>query len=289
MDFKEKIPKFIFFSSSILSAGITFFILGFMIILVFPVFSKGLFFDMLTGPWSPDHGQFGILPMIAGTVCIAGLAVLISFPISLGCSCFIFLVNPGRTGKFFKKTVEAMTAVPTVIYGFTGIFLLVPLVRNLFHNGSGMCILSSAVMLALLISPTMILFFIQSFSLVPKNYLNAVDALGGNMSQKFLYVIIPDAWRGMITGIILSSGRALGDTLISLMISGNSTAFPGSVMDSARTLTAHIALVIAADFDSIEFRTIFLSGICLYVMTGTGVILARISMRKQNFQRKNEI
>ncbi len=289
MDFKEKIAKFIFFSSSILSAGVIFFILGFMIILAFPVFSKGLFFDMLTGPWSPDHGQFGILPMIAGSVCIAGLAVFISIPISLGCSCFIFLVNPGRTGKFFKKIVEAMTAVPTVIYGFTGIFLLVPLIRNLFRNGSGMCILSSAIMLALLISPTMILFFIQSFSLVPKNYLNAVDALGGNMSQKFLYVIIPNAWRGMITGIILSSGRALGDTLISLMISGNSTAFPGSVMDSARTLTAHIALVIAADFDSIEFKTIFLSGICLYVMTCTGVILTRITMKKQNFQRNNEI
>lgn len=283
MNFKEKISKFIFFSSSILSAGITFFILGFMVILAFPVFTKGLVFDMLTGPWSPDYGQFGILPMIAGTVCIAFLAVIISLPISIGCSSFIFLVNPGRAGKFLRKTVEAMTAVPTVIYGFTGIFLLVPIVRNLFHNGSGMCILSSAIMLALLISPTMILFFIQSFSLVPKNYLDAVDALGGNMSQKFLYVIIPNAWRGMITGIILSFGRALGDTLISLMISGNSTVFPRSVMDSARTLTAHIALVIAADFDSIEFKTIFLSGICLYVMTGIGVILARLSMKKQNF------
>ncbi len=289
MDFKEKISKFIFFSSSILSAGITFFILGFMVILSFPVFAKGLFFDMLTGPWSPDHGLFGILPMIAGSVSIALLAVMISLPISLGCSCFIFLVNPGRTGKFFKKLVEAMTAVPTVIYGFTGIFLLVPLVRNLFQNGSGMCILSSAIMLALLISPTMILFFTDSFFLVPKNYLNAVDALGGNMSQKFVYVIIPAAWRGMVTGFILSFGRALGDTLISLMLSGNSTAFPHSVMDSARTLTAHIALVIAADFDSIEFKTIFLSGICLYAMTCIGVILARFSMRKREFLTKNEI
>lgn len=283
MNCKEKISKFIFFASSILSACITIFILGFMVILVFPVFTKGLFFDMLTGPWSPDHGLFGILPMIAGTISIAFLAIIISFPISLGCSCFISLVNPGRFGKFLKKIVEFMTAVPTVIYGFTGIFLLVPIIRDLFHRGSGMCILSAAIMLGLLICPTMILFFIQSFSLVPKTYLNAVDALGGNMSQKFFFVVIPSSWKGIITGIILSFGRALGDTLISLMISGNSTAFPHSVMDSARTLTAHIALVIAADFDSIEFKTIFLSGICLYIMTGTIVMLSRLSMGKRNF------
>ncbi len=286
--YKEKIIKFIFLTSSILSASIVVFILGFMIILAFPVFINGLFFDMLSMPWSPDHGMFGILPMIAGTFCIAGLAVIISLPISLGCSCFIFLVNPGKSGKFLKKIVEAMTAVPTVIYGFTGIFLLVPLIRNLFHKGSGMCILSAAIMLGLLITPTMILFFIQSFSLVPENYLNAVDALGGNISQKFFYIVIPNSWKGMITGLILSFGRALGDTLISLMISGNSTAFPDSVMDSARTLTAHIALVIAADFDSIEFKTIFLSGICLYLMTATGVILARVSVKGKIFNNGHD-
>ncbi len=281
MDNKEKFAEFIFFASSILSAGIIILILGFMVVLFFPVFKRGLFLGMLMGPWSPDHGLFGILPMIVGTICIAGLAIIISLPISLGCSCFIGVVEPGRPGRFLKKIVEAMTAVPTVIYGFTGVFLLVPFVRNLSHTGSGMCILSASIMLGLLISPTMILFFIQSFSLVPTSYLNAVDALGGTPAQKFLYVIMPNSWKGMLTGIILSFGRALGDTLISLMISGNAAAYPNSVLDSARTLTAHIALVIAADFDSVEFKTVFLSGICLYIMTGAGVVLARLSMKKQ--------
>ncbi len=281
MNRKEKFAEFVFCASSILSAGVIVLILGFMVVLFFPVFIKGSVFGMLTGGWSPDHGKFGIAPMIYGTICIAGLAVAISLPVSLGCSCFIGIFNHGKAGKIVKKIVEAMTAVPTVIYGFTGVFLLVPFVREMSGVGSGMCILSAAIMLGLLISPTMILFFINSFSLVPKNYLDAVDALGGTVAQKFLYVIIPHAGKGMITGIILSFGRALGDTLVSLMISGNAAAFPHSVMDSARTLTAHIALVIAADFDSIQFKTIFLSGICLYVMTGTGVILARLSMNKK--------
>ena len=175
-----------------------------------------------------------------------------------------------------------MTAIPTVIYGFVGIFLLVPLVRELFLKGSGMCILSAAIMLSVLISPTMILFFVDSFARVPQSDLNAVDALGGNTVQKFFYVVLPHSWKGMLTGIILSFGRAMGDTLIALMISGNSVAFPGSVLDSARTLTAHIALIIAADFDSIEFKTIFLGGIFLYIMTSFGIILARFSFKKEN-------
>ena len=282
MDIKETIFKSIFFSASVFSAGITLFISGFMIVLALPILKQGLFFDMLTSPWAPDHGLFGLGPMIVGTICIAFMALVISFPISLGCSFFIGILNPKGLGKWLKKMVESMTAIPTVIYGFVGIFLLVPLVRELFLKGSGMCILSAAIMLSVLISPTMILFFVQSFAMVPQNDLNAVDALGGNTAQKFFYVVLPHSWKGMLTGIILSFGRAMGDTLIALMISGNSVAFPGSVLDSARTLTAHIALIIAADFDSIEFKTIFLGGTFLYIMTSASIILTKFLFRKKN-------
>ena len=283
MNFKENIAITAFYAASILSGAITLIILGFMIVLAFPVFSDGLFFNMLTKPWSPDQGLFGLGPMIIGTLLIAFLALLISFPVSLGCSFFVGIINPEGLGRYLKKLVELMTAIPTVIYGFVGIFLLVPLVRELFHKGSGMCILSAAIMLAILISPTMILFFVQSFKMVPQNYLNALDALGGNSAQKFLYVILPNAKKGIITGLILSFGRAVGDTLIALMISGNSVALPESILDSARTLTAHIALIIAADFDSIEFKTLFICGICLYIITSTGVVFARYSGRQKKY------
>jgi phosphate transport system permease protein len=280
MRFKEKFARSLFFGASVLSAAVTLSVLGFMIVLSLPVLKKAVLLDVLTAPWSPDHGQFGISSMIVGTLCIALLSLVISFPLSLGCSLFIEVTRPGGPGKVLKKIVQLMTAIPTVIYGFVGVFLLVPVVREIFFYGSGMCILSAALMLGLLISPTMILFFSQSFARVPQSDLNAVDALGGNTVQKLWYVMLPHAWRGILTGIILAFGRAMGDTLIALMISGNSVAFPSSLLDSARTLTAHIALIIAADFDSIEFKILFICGITLYGMTSCGILLARVSDRK---------
>ena len=280
MTFKARIAKSFFWTASVISATVTLAVLGFMICLSLPVLKKAFFLEVLTAPWSPDHGQFGILPMVAGTLCIAFLSLLISFPVSLGCSFFIEITRPGTPGKWLKKFVGFMTGIPTVIYGFVGVFMLVPFIRGFFAYGSGMCILSASLMLGLLISPTMILFFCQGFARVPRNYLYAVDALGGNTVQKLFYVIMPNAWRGISAGLILAFGRAMGDTLIALMISGNSIGMPSSLLDSTRTLTAHIALVIAADFDSIEFKILFICGITLYIMTSCGVILARYSDRK---------
>jgi phosphate transport system permease protein len=205
--------------------------------------------------------------MVLGTMAIAFLGVLFGFPLSLGCASLISVLGPKPVSSFLKRVVQLMTGVPTVIYGFVGIFLLVPFIRELFEVGSGMCVLSASVMLAILVSPTMILFFCDSFNQVPKSYLDAVDSLGGNRVQKLLYVVLPCSWKGVLTGLILGIGRALGDTLIALMIAGNAVQTPSSVLDSARALTSHIALVIAADYESFEFKSIFACGIMLYLFT----------------------
>ncbi|MCF6245903.1 MAG: ABC transporter permease subunit [Desulfobacula sp.] len=278
---KENLAQLFFSGAAVLSGAATLLILGFMILLSLPVLESGLLMNILTDPWSPGHGQFGILAMIVGTLYIAGLSLLIGFPISLGCSFFIQITSPHGPGKLLKKLVQFMTAIPTVIYGFVGVFLLVPVVRQVFSYGSGMSILTASLMLGILICPTMILFFSQSFARVPKNFLLAADALGGTPFQKLIYVIIPHAWPGLLTGLILGFGRAMGDTLIALMISGNSVMLPSSILDSARTLTAHIAMIIAADFDSIEFKTIFICGSVLYLLTSCGILAARILDRRQ--------
>ena len=277
----ERFAEKLFFLASILCASIVIMIFGFMVILGLPVFQEGDIYQILTGYWSPDHNQFGIFPMIIGSMSIAVVSLIISLPISLGCSVFITVMNPGRLGMWVKKVIQMLTCIPTVIYGFTGVFLLVPMIREMFSKGSGMCVLSAGIMLAILISPTMILFFSDSFERVPKLYKNAVDALGGNSFQKFFYVILPYSWKGVLSGITLSFGRAVGDTLIALMIAGNSISTPNSILDSARTLTAHIALIVAADFDSIEFRTLFICGITLYAFTITGILAVRLLGAKQ--------
>lgn len=276
---REKTARIVFSGAAMLSAAVTLFVLGFMVLLSLPVLKAGMVWHLLTDPWSPDHGQFGILAMMVGTVYIALLSLVISFPVSLGCSVFIQIIRPDGPGRSLKKLVQFMTAIPTVVYGFVGVFLLVPMVREIFSHGSGMSILSAALMLAMLISPTMILFFSQSFARVPKPFIAAVDALGSTPFQTLWYVILPHAWPGILTGLILAFGRAMGDTLIALMISGNSVFMPSSILDSARTLTAHIAMIIAADFDSIEFKTIFICGSLLYTMTGCGILLARVLNR----------
>jgi len=281
MDFRDSVTRIMLIGASALSASITVAVLGFMILLSLPVLKLNFLWGVLTSPWSPGQGLFGILPMMAGTLCIAFLSLLISFPISLGCSFFIEITQSKGNGKLLKKLVEFMTAIPTVVYGFVGVFLLVPQIREFFEYGSGMCILSASLMLGVLISPTLILFFSESFARVPQSYLNAVDALGGTTFQKLWHVILPQARRGMLSGVILAFGRAMGDTLIALMISGNAAVLPSSLLDSARTLTAHIALIFAADFGSIEFKILFISGIVLYMMTSIGILFARYSNRKR--------
>ncbi len=251
-------------------------ILGFMIVTGLPLFGQSQATDLLTGAWSPHNGRYGIAPMILGTLGISILSVIISFPMSLGCASYICVLGPHGKATIMKRCVQMMTGIPTIIYGFVGVFLLVPLIRKTAGTGSGMCILPASLVLAVLIAPTMILFFIQSFDRVPRSWLDAVDALGGSRVQKLVLVVLPACVKGIVTGTVLSFGRALGDTLVALMIAGNAVQKPDSLLDSARTLTAHIALVSAADFESMEFKSIFLCGAVLYLITAVVILGARV-------------
>jgi len=265
-----------FLAAALWSMFLVLLIFIFMIILGLPLFRGGHFFSLLAMPWIPGKGFHGIYPMIIGTSAISLLSLCFAFPLSLGVSAFISTIGPGGFGRLVKKAVIMMTAIPTVVYAFVGVFLLVPLVQTIFSSGSGMSIFTASLVLALLVSPTMILIFQNSFDDVPQSYKNAIDALGGSAVQKLLYVILPYSWKGIIAGLVLGAGRAIGDTLVALMLAGNAVAVPGSVFESARTLTAHIALVTAADFDSVEFRTIFACGILLYLSTTLVVVIVRL-------------
>lgn len=268
-----------FFVAAVVSGLVTLAVLVFMVFLGLPVFSSGQIGALVSGPWLPDRGLFGIHSMIIGSLAIAGAAVVFAFPVSLGCSAFIFCLGPRPAAKVLQQIIRLMAGIPTVVYGFVGIFLLVPILRRSF-GGSGMTILTAALLLAVLISPTMIFVFTDSFARVPRSYLTAVDALGGTKVQRLVYVVLPYARPGIVTGLLLGLGRAVGDTMISLMVAGNSVGLPHSLLNSARTLTAHIGLVIAADFDSLEFRVIFVCGLLLYLFTACLVVVIRFAVSK---------
>lgn len=247
-----------------------------MFLLGRPLFVDGQFFSLLGQPWQPGHQLYGIYPMIIGSVKISLLALAISFPVSLGTA----FLTTGLTSRSLQRCLLAlirlMAGVPTVVYGFVAIFLLVPFMREHISHGSGLNILTASLVLAVLIAPTMIIFFVNGLRGVDEIYCRAADALGATPVQRLLYLQLPQAWPTIVSGIIMGLGRAMGDTLISLMLAGNSIGVPTSLTDSARTLTAHIALVIAADFASMEFSSIFACGLVLYVFTMVVVIGLRM-------------
>jgi phosphate transport system permease protein len=271
----ELLAERAFLLSALASSSITIVILVFLVFMGLPMMREGGFYQLLLKPWEPYQGSFGIYPMILGTGAISLLSLVFAFPLSLGCSFLITTIAPKAVRKGFRRVIELMTGIPTVIYGFVGIFLLVPIIREMFQRGSGMCVLTAALVLGIMITPTMTLFFCDSFDRIPRTYLDAADALGASRTQKLLYVILPSARKGMLNGVILALGRAVGDTLISLMLAGNSVRVPESVLEPARTLTAHIALVIAADYESPEFRSIFACGVVLYLFTMAVTFLVR--------------
>ncbi len=270
-----------FLLSALASSSITVAILAFMVFMGLPLMKEGGFFTLLQKPWAPYQGSYGIYPMIIGTGAIALLSLAFAFPLSLGCSFLIATIAPKPVSRGFRRLIELMTGIPTVIYGFVGIFLLVPIIRELFQSGSGLCILTASLVLGIMITPTMTLFFCDGFDRIPRSYLDAADALGASRSQKLLYVMLPSAKQGMLNGVLLALGRAVGDTLIALMLAGNAIRVPESALEPARTLTAHIALVIAADYESPEFRSIFTCGIVLYLFTMAVTFLVRYLGRSE--------
>lgn len=271
----DRAARGVFAAAAFFSAAVTLVVFIFMAVLGLPVIRDGQALQLLLGPWSPGLGSYGIFPMILGTLCIASLALTLSVPISLGCAAFVTVTAPRGLARIVHTLVQFMTGVPTVIYGFVGIFLLVPLVRELSGQGAGLAILTASIMLAILVAPTMILFFADGLARVPRSYCLAVTALGGTPVQRLLHLMLPQAWRSILAGLILGFGRAVGDTMIALMLAGNAVATPDTPLDAARTLTAHIALIIAADFDSLEFRTLFICGLVLYALTTLAVLLMR--------------
>lgn len=232
---------------------------------------SGLFYWL----WSPSKGQFGILPMIAGSVLLSLSAVALSWPLAIGlCGWLLNATAPNASvftrllTRLIAGLIRFMTAVPTVVYGFVAIFLLTPLVRGAVGGGSGLNWLSACLILSLLLLPTMVL--VMDTGLRPrmeKLHLSA-SALGFNRLQTLLYFVFSQGRRCLLTALILGFGRGIGDTLISLMLSGNWPQLPIFPTDSLRTLTAHMALVTANEVGGTAYNSLFAAGAVLLLING---------------------
>jgi phosphate transport system permease protein len=273
---KERAVRRALSLAALIAGSISALIFFFLFYFSLPIISSGLIGEFLTRGWDPDNGVLGIFPMIVGTVYIAGLAMIWATPLSIGLAAFIQLFAPKPLGRILRWTVEFMTGIPTVVYGFAALFFLVPAMRRIFNYGTGLSVLTASVMLALLVLPTITLIAQDRLAAVPKSQVLAALSLGASRMETFLHVLLPGAWRGLISAVVLGAGRAVGDTLIALMLAGNAVALPGSLLDSARTLTAHIALVTAADYESLNFKAIFACGLVLFIFAGSNIVILRL-------------
>jgi len=246
-------------------------IISILLLLIYfclPLFTSGELAAVFSMQWQPFAGQYGILPMCAGSLALSLLALVLAFPPAIGVCFFAHSLAPPSAGRMLMALLHFMTGIPTVIYGFVSVFLLVPLMRDWLQAGSGFTLITAALTLSLLILPTIALVFHTSLERLDPNFRLTAEAMGFTPIEQVRHVLLPAASQGLLMAAILGFGRAIGDTLISLMLAGNAAQFPTSPYTSIRTLTAHIALVLATDSQSMAYRSVFASGLVLFLLMG---------------------
>lgn len=259
--------KGLLLGATIISCGSVLAILGFLAYFAITIFFEGHPAAIFSWEWRPFQGQFGILPMAVGSLCLAVAAMGVAYPLGLGICGFAHGLGPRRLKGPLMGLINFMTSIPTVIYGFVSVIFLVPLVRGAFPESTGYSWLTAALTLSLMILPTIVLLVNAQLQQVDARVRLASAALGFSPAQTLLWVMRPLAARGLWAAAVLGFSRALGDTIIALMVAGNAPQVPHSLLDSIRTLTSHIALVVATDSTSRAYQSIFASGLILFGVT----------------------
>ncbi len=277
-------------AATLVSTVAVFSILGFLVYFCLPLADPARLAAVASCTWQPFQGQFGILPMVVGSLSLAAGALVLAFPMGVGICCLAHGLAPRAVARALLVLIHFMASIPTVIYAFVSVFLLVPLMRQWFERGSGFSLLSAALTLAVLVLPTIVLLIHIRFEQIDPPLRLASAALGFSPAGELLWVILPLSGRGLAAAAVLGFGRAIGDTMISLMVAGNAPQFPTSMLDSIRTLTAQIALVVATDSQTPAYHSIFACGLILFLATGVVSLTIRrlrLPSRESLFHAKN--
>ena len=214
--------------------------------------------------WSPRDGKFGLLPMMYGSLILSFSALALGWILSLGCCCTLRGLGPRWLSNLLLTSLRFMTAIPTVVYGFAAVFLLVPVIRSAF-GGSGFSWLAAALMLALQGVPAMTLTMDGALRSIESETSLTASALGLTPVQHLTWIVLPASKKWLLSSALLGYGRALGDTLLPIMLAGNAPQFAASPLESLRTLTAHIGLTLSTGAGGGERSSLLLAGGLLLV------------------------
>jgi phosphate transport system permease protein len=227
--------------------------------------------------WYPLEGEFGMAAMLAGTLSVTALAMLLAAPVGIAAAVFIRYYAPPAVARFYRRLLELLSGIPSVVFGFWGLVVLVPLIAKL--EGPGASVLAGGLVLGLMILPLVSLSTDSSLAQVPRQYWVAGTALGLGRWAIVRKVMIPAAASGILAGMVLQTGRALGETMAVLMVTGNVVQLPASVFEPVRALTSNIALEMA--YATGDHRTaLFVSGLILLLMAVGLVALAALIQRR---------
>jgi phosphate ABC transporter permease protein PstC len=237
-----------------------------------PAFTKINLIDFLTGHvWNPTSivaPAYGILPLMIGTFLVSLGASVIAIPIGLGCTIYLAEIAHPKIRSFLKPAIELLAGIPSVVYGFFALVILSGWIQALFGNTYRLNALNGAVMLAVMMIPIMVSLSEDAMNAVPKELKEAAYALGATRWETIRRVIIPASLSGIVAAIILSIGRAIGETMTVLMATGNTPLVTFDMLSSVETMTATIAIEMGeVPFGSLHYQTLFAIGAVLFIIT----------------------
>lgn len=264
--FIESLTEKIFLISASVAVISLLLIIGF-------VFYKGLrpfivegysFWDFIFGTqWIPSANKYGILPMIVASLGATIGALLIGVPVGILTSIFIAEIAPKKIAKIMSGAVELLAGIPSVLYGVFGLAIIVPTIQEGFNLPKGQSLLAVIIVLAIMMLPTVITVSETAIRAVPNAYKEGSLALGASKTETIFKVIVPAAKSGIMTGVVLGIGRAIGETMAVILVAGNTPVIPSSIMDSVRPLTTNIALEMGYAFGTHQ-EMLFATGVVLF-------------------------
>lgn len=276
----EKIVEFFF----LLCASVAIISVGVITLFVFmkgtPALAEiGLGNFIFGKTWKPSADIFGIFPMVISSIYATLGAILLGVPVGIFSAVFIAELAPEWLRKMLKPMVELLAGIPSVVHGFFGLLIVVPLIKDHTDSISGNSLLAAIIVLAIMILPTIINITESSLKQVPKTYKEASLAMGASQIQTIFKVLIPAAKSGILTAVVLGIGRAIGETMAVILVAGNATMIPGKLTDMARTMTANIAMEMNYAF-GLHQEALFATGVILFCFIMIINILLNVMVRK---------
>ena len=279
---REKVMQVVFLIAACISILAVALICIYLFANGLPAIAKIGPFEFLLGTdWRPNADHYGIFPMIIGSIYVTAGAIIVGVPLGLLAAIYMAKFCPAPLYKILKPAVDLLAGIPSIVYGFFGLMVIVPLVQDLFGAPSGQNMLTASILLGIMILPTIISVSESSIRAVPDSYYEGALALGASHERSVFFVTVPAVKSGIMAGIILGVGRAIGETMAVIMIAGNQPRIPDGLLEGVRTLTGNIVMEMGYA-QGLHREALIATGVVLFVFILIINLLFSILKRKES-------